>query len=320
MQAAASGHQANYSIGVVARLTGLTTHTLRMWERRYGLGASKRTDSGQRQFTKVDLDHLKLVKMLVDEGMRIGDIAKLPKKTLSAMRLQNNTRVFDLSSIESIDTIVMGSALCDYFTSHIKRYPQLNIEIPELAVENWLLQHSHTSTARIVILQLDTIKKSAISSLTELAKGGRSIHIQYQFAIPEQLALLQSQGINLFREKPAMELIDSLVKKSIEQQTTKSLLKQSAEEFDVDLPSQKPRYFDQSQLDEAETLSRRLACECPAHLAKIINNLNAFEDYSQECGAENWQQAATHACLYAYTSQARHLMEKALLAVLNEDQ
>lgn len=33
---------------------------------------------------------------------------------------------------------------------------------------------------------------------------------------------------------------------------------------------------------------------------------------------ENWHDAAVHACIYAYTCQARWLMERALQAVLEE--
>ncbi|MEL7297161.1 MAG: MerR family DNA-binding transcriptional regulator, partial [Pseudomonadota bacterium] len=37
-----------YSIGAVARLTGISTHTLRIWERRYAAIVAERTDSGRR--------------------------------------------------------------------------------------------------------------------------------------------------------------------------------------------------------------------------------------------------------------------------------
>ena len=45
-----------------------------------------------------------------------------------------------------------------------------------------------------------------------------------------------------------------------------------------------------------------------------------FEEYSSQCSVENWNDAATHACVYAYTNQARWLMEKALRAVLETHQ
>ena len=47
-----------YGIGTVARLTGLKPDTLRVWERRYGLGASHKSATGRRQYTQADLEHL----------------------------------------------------------------------------------------------------------------------------------------------------------------------------------------------------------------------------------------------------------------------
>ena len=57
-----------YGIGTVARLTGLKSDTLRVWERRYGLGASYKSPTGRRQYTQSDLDHLQLVSALVSKA------------------------------------------------------------------------------------------------------------------------------------------------------------------------------------------------------------------------------------------------------------
>ena len=74
-----------YGIGTVARLTGLKSDTLRVWERRYGLGASYKSATGRRQYTQSDLDHLQLVSALVKQGVRIGEIAASDRKTLEVL-------------------------------------------------------------------------------------------------------------------------------------------------------------------------------------------------------------------------------------------
>ena len=74
-----------YGIGTVARLTGLKSDTLRVWERRYGLGASYKSPTGRRQYTQSDLDHLQLVSALVKQGVRIGEIAASDRKTLEVL-------------------------------------------------------------------------------------------------------------------------------------------------------------------------------------------------------------------------------------------
>jgi hypothetical protein len=100
--------------------------------------------------------------------------------------------------------------------------------------------------------------------------------------------------------------------------TNLSPLDQSGKAFGVSLSKSQPRQFDEEALIEADALSNKLNCECPPHLTDLIRRLSAFEEYSQTCGAENWKQAAVHACVYSYANQARYFIEKALRAVLDE--
>ena len=55
-----------YSIGAVSRLTGITVHTLRVWEQRYHAIEAVRSSSGRRQYTSHDIDRLQSLKYLVD--------------------------------------------------------------------------------------------------------------------------------------------------------------------------------------------------------------------------------------------------------------
>jgi hypothetical protein len=80
----------------------------------------------------------------------------------------------------------------------------------------------------------------------------------------------------------------------------------------------KPRQFGALELSAAANLKSTLDCECPRHIAELITALANFEEYSASCSVDNWHDAAVHACIYAYTGQARHLMEKAMQSVLEE--
>jgi len=78
----------------------------------------------------------------------------------------------------------------------------------------------------------------------------------------------------------------------------------------------KSRLFDERALSEARNMRSALDCECPRHIVDLVRALSTFEQYSGSCSVENWQDASVHACIYAYTTQARWLMEKALNLVL----
>jgi DNA-binding transcriptional MerR regulator len=59
-----------YNIGVVTRMTQISTATLRAWERRYGFPQARRTVGGHRLYSERDILRLQWVKQRVDEGMQ----------------------------------------------------------------------------------------------------------------------------------------------------------------------------------------------------------------------------------------------------------
>lgn len=62
------------SIAAVERDTGLSKDTLRVWERRYGFPRPARDASGERVYSREQVDKLRLLKRLLDQGHRPGKI------------------------------------------------------------------------------------------------------------------------------------------------------------------------------------------------------------------------------------------------------
>jgi DNA-binding transcriptional MerR regulator/methylmalonyl-CoA mutase cobalamin-binding subunit len=77
--------EAKYRVGMVSKLTGLSTHTLRMWEKRYAAVTPQRTEAGGRLYTDADVERLRLLHGLVERGHSIGGIATLPDVDLRHM-------------------------------------------------------------------------------------------------------------------------------------------------------------------------------------------------------------------------------------------
>src|SRR5215212_5670952 len=63
------------AISEVARLTGLTTATLRVWQRRYGLGASRSSPGGHRRYSPLDVARLRAVQQLLAQGLPTAEAA-----------------------------------------------------------------------------------------------------------------------------------------------------------------------------------------------------------------------------------------------------
>lgn len=76
---------ATWSIAAAARATGLTQHTLRAWERRFGFPAPVRLPSGHRRFTTEQVERLKLVKRALTQGHRASAVVPLSLERLLAL-------------------------------------------------------------------------------------------------------------------------------------------------------------------------------------------------------------------------------------------
>lgn len=70
------------TIGQVERDTGLPKDTLRIWERRYGFPRPKRDAFGERLYDGAQIDKLRVIKRLLDAGMRPG---KLMEKSFAEL-------------------------------------------------------------------------------------------------------------------------------------------------------------------------------------------------------------------------------------------
>ncbi|NBC84128.1 MAG: MerR family transcriptional regulator [Bacteroidetes bacterium] len=98
---------ANYSIKDLEKLSGIKAHTIRIWEKRYGLVEPERTDTNIRTYCDSDLKRLLNVSMLNRHGYKISKIACLSDDELSEKIIHLTQDVRDTQSqIENL-TIAM---------------------------------------------------------------------------------------------------------------------------------------------------------------------------------------------------------------------
>ncbi len=77
-----------HPINFVAHRTGLSTHVIRVWERRYAAIQPQRTDTNRRLYSDADVDRLKLLNQVKAQGQSIRLIAQLPNQELKKMLTQ----------------------------------------------------------------------------------------------------------------------------------------------------------------------------------------------------------------------------------------
>lgn len=79
---------AHYSIKDLETLTGVKAHTIRIWEKRYGIVEPSRTDSNIRYYCDSDVKKLMNVSLLLRHGYKISRLAGLDQSELSKKILE----------------------------------------------------------------------------------------------------------------------------------------------------------------------------------------------------------------------------------------
>ncbi len=88
-----------YPIGAVVRLTGISAHVLRMWERRHGVVIPTRTAGNHRLYSEEDVERLRLLERAREMGYSIGFIAGLSFDELRSLVDVRNEENAELPSV-----------------------------------------------------------------------------------------------------------------------------------------------------------------------------------------------------------------------------
>jgi len=118
-------------IAAVERDTGLSKDTLRVWERRYGFPQPARDANGERVYPSDQVDKLRLLKRLMDQGHRPGKIAEQSLEQLQALAEAGNGSASPASSEQRSDD-ALGPFL-ELVTEH--RVEDLRRELSMLTVK-----------------------------------------------------------------------------------------------------------------------------------------------------------------------------------------
>ncbi len=94
-----------FPIGYVSIATGLSTHVLRAWERRYAAVSPCRSASGRRLYSQEDIDRLILLQRAVARGHSISQIAGLGVKKLAGLTGSSTRQKLELLSAAKLTSI-----------------------------------------------------------------------------------------------------------------------------------------------------------------------------------------------------------------------
>lgn len=311
-----------HSIGTVARLTGISTHTLRVWERRYGLAPSRRTAAGHRQYTRTDLDHLKIIQQLLDKGHKIGAIARLPGSSLKLL-IDEPEQTRQTAKCNAT-VVVVGQRLCDLIASHPSKFSSYSMQFFPEAPERWRTDPDFIP-GELLLVDARLFPQPCVRQLVRMSNKKMLRGVAYLAPQLSRSAFAEST-LDLVCEAPALNDVLQRLRTALVAVKNSNALFSSIDDFQLPQPSVHPHIFSDDQLNslmEARNSFADGSSDQPSELLQIselAQKLKQFEALTQTQAADNWQDAAAQACIYNYTAKARHFIERALDTALQKHQ
>lgn len=284
-----------YRIGAVAKLTGISTDTIRAWERRYNVVQPNRGENNNRYYTDSHVKKLISVKRLVDAGQAIGTICRLSEE-----ELQERT-----SGLLGIDRQIKTGPASRWAVFSVQQPTWLKDCInaqPDNDV-TWFseLDSLDVSQYEFVVIDmpsLSEVNEKEIHNHVPRHLAGRCL-VVYRFASRTQLRSLTARGFRLLKGPLEPYALVNLLSTDTQVSTTEAA-----------------RRFTEGELHKFAGITGNVECECPKHLSELIISLNQFEDYTRDCVNQSTEDEELHKRLLGLTSQARAIMEHALADVI----
>jgi len=298
-----------YRIGAVARLTGISPDTLRIWERRYDVVEPRRTPKGGRLYSQQDVTRLTMIKTLVDSGHAISTVANLSLEELT--RRLNNAQPANLPPLGSgqHEVCVIGQAI-SVRACNAENMPQgLEMAGTYTDLDSFLEDETRCDT---LVIELPFLDRNIARELNnpDLRTRAQRIVVIYAFSPSNIVSQLQRYGLQTLRAPVALEHIWQQCQLSQSRQVD-----WNPPEWDPRVASNDPvppKRFSGDQLVLLSDVTTSLECECPHHMSSVIEQLAAFEEYCARCEVSTRKDAALHGYLHQMTARARWLMEVAL--------
>jgi DNA-binding transcriptional MerR regulator len=281
-----------------------------MWEKRYGAVEPDRSNSNRRLYRAEDVERLVLMKRLTDRGHAISTIANLGLLDLEERleKAESLLRVKAGAAAPASRLLVVGSGMEDLMRDKMLLETEVvaNFEDFKTALADKRLPETD-----LLVISTETLFPETITAVREVvtrSRAARTILI-YRFTSSKTATALAKAIDGL-----------CLLKAPI---GTAQLRRECLVQLNTLHPRNRPapagglgeipeRLYDANQLARLTQVASAVECECPQHMAGLLQSLSAFETYSQECEDRNPEDAVLHAFLHRTTAHARRIMEEAL--------
>lgn len=313
----------NFAIGAVAKMTGLTVHNIRVWERRHNAIQAERTENGRRIYTQADINRLTLLRDCIRAGRSISTIATLSDEELENFLTEQNYDRHDPVQVHPRSRQELSIHLVGNFPGLVPDLQQLGFQ--EITVWRHILDfevNCRANTIDLLICEVPTVAGDSASTMQSLITqhSVNRCFLIYRFGSDADLKSLSNLQIKLLKAPIQRSELIELLDQTFTQKPTISIQHQPATTSVVRIKTDyQEKIFSSEDLALLTQIPSRLDCECPKHMSEILSSLNAFEEYSSVCSNKSAADAELHQEIRLVTASVRAQMELLLKKVLDEE-
>ncbi len=287
-----------YRIGTVAGLTGVSVERLRAWDRRHGLAPAHRAGK-TRFYSRAQLERLKRIKQLIDQGQPISSLVGLSDEQLAG-RLTASRQIAACTprlGLIGPNLLVLEHA-SDAGLQVTARWANMNA---------FTANPAQAAGLDAIAVQLPVLRMQPIEQIEERWPEARIVAL-YQFATDKHLERVLERGVTALRWPVAWAEIEQACL--------------AGTSHPLQAPRATPRRFTDEQL-VAIAANATDPSQSPRHLVELITRLNAFAEYTLA-----WKDAdeapvgttALHERIHGDVTQARAQLEAALEALTDAEE
>jgi hypothetical protein len=304
-----SAPEVTYRSGVAARLAGLPVETLRVWERRYELSDTRRSAHGQRLYNADQVQRLKLLKLLVDQGHPIGQLAPLPTERLRELAGADSAGTDE--AMGTIRIVVVGVGMARRIAASSRDTLPLEVQASCSRFDQPSSLPSGIETD-VLLVELPELEEHAAPWIAAASSAVRAaaVVVLYRFCSSATIRSLRAQGWLVARVPAEMGELVPLCRQALAGQRLPTRRQAPVRGSVPGAPP--PRRLDEEALANITAAGNRLSCECPRHLADLLMTVGSFERYSAQCASRNLPDALLHQDLGHAAGQARAILEAAM--------
>lgn len=334
-------HSPRFRSAAVARMTGIAVATLRVWERRYRVVAPPQSPTGHRLYSSANVRRLGLIRALIDRGHAIGTLAGMDDAALQRLLLAATPADLTPADASRADRTDRGDGTAGQPGGSAVAVPDLVLwalgrTLPAAVAEQagrlpgtprlqaWSeLAQAEQEVERdprafseraldVLAVEIDTLNAPQADRLLALRSqvSARQTLVVYGFGSDAVVQRLRRQGITVWRGPLGRAEMGLLMRTVLGVATSYT----AATSATPDAPRLSP-----DALALAARSTSRVLCECPRHLAELIQLLGDFEDYSEQCAVDSPADRQLHDDLGSAARHARGQFEQALRRLAQEE-